>query len=133
MTVSVYFFTKYKHIHSQLNYLKCFFLKQIIIFNMSIDNSDSKRDFLVKALGLGVFAGANVAGIIQTSHALGKVPPKLPPGRSIYQLSGIVSVDGNTADINTVIGSNSIVTTGSDSRVIFVVDRKFRVPNRIQQ
>ena len=88
---------------------------------MSIDNSDPRRDFLIKALGLGVFAGVNATGIIQTSHALGKVPPRLPPGRSIYQLSGIVSVDGKTADINTVIGPNSMVSTGPDSRVIFVV------------
>ena len=88
---------------------------------MSVDNIDPRRDFLIKALGLGIFAGVNAAGIIQSSHALGKVPPKLPPGRSIYKLSGIVSVDGKIADINTVIGPNSLVTTGPDSQVIFVV------------
>jgi hypothetical protein len=88
---------------------------------MSNDHDDPRRGFLVKALSLGVFAGASAAGLIQNSHALGKVPPKLPPGRSIYKLSGIVFVDGKIADIDTPIGPNSLVNTGPDSHVIFVV------------
>jgi hypothetical protein len=88
---------------------------------MSIDKDDPRRQFLVNALSLGVFAGANAAGIFQASHALGKVPPKLPQGRSIYKLKGLVTVDGKIADINTLIGPNSLIKTGSNSQVIFVV------------
>jgi hypothetical protein len=88
---------------------------------MSKDKDDPRRQFLLNALSLGVLAGANVAGLFQTSHALGKVPPKLPQGRSIYKLKGLVTVDGKIADINTLIGPNSFIKTGSNSHVIFVV------------
>lgn len=88
---------------------------------MSEDKDDPRRKFLIDALGVGVFAGANAAGLFQTSHALGKVPPKLPKGRSIYKLEGSVTVDGKFADINTPIGPNSLIKTGSGSHVIFVV------------
>jgi len=93
----------------------------IPVFYMSIDKDDPRRQFLVNALSLGVFAGANAAGIFQASHALGKVPPKLPQGRSIYKLKGLVTVDGKIADINTLVGPNSLIKTGSNSQVIFVV------------
>ncbi len=89
---------------------------------MNKDKDDPRRKFLVDALGLGMFAAANVSGLFQPAHALGKVPPKLPPGRSIYKLSGIVTVDGKIADINTPIAPNSMVTTGPNSEVIFVVE-----------
>ena len=88
---------------------------------MSRDIEDPRREFLVNALGLGVFAGVNATGLFQASHALSKVPPKLPAGRSIYKLKGLVTVDGKIADINTLIGPNSLVKTGSNSEVIFVV------------
>jgi len=89
---------------------------------MSKDIDDPRRAFLVEALSLGLFASANVAGIVQVSHALGDVPRKLPEGRSIFRLEGRVMVDGKIADINTKIGPNSLVNTGPDSLVIFVVE-----------
>ncbi len=88
---------------------------------MSRDIEDPRREFLINALGLGVLAGVNTTGLFQASHALGKVPPKLPAGRSIYKLKGLVTVDGKIADINTLISPNSLVKTGSNSEVIFVV------------
>jgi hypothetical protein len=88
---------------------------------MSRSIEDPRREFLINALGLGIIAGVNTTGLFQASHALGKVPPKLPAGRSIYKLKGLVKVDGKIADIDTVIGPNSVVKTGSNSHVIFVV------------
>ena len=88
---------------------------------MSKDKDDPRREFLINALRLGVFTGANATGLFQDSYALGKVPPKLPAGRSIYKLQGLVTVDGKIADINTLIGPNSLVKTGSNGQVIFVV------------
>ena len=88
---------------------------------MSKYKGDPRREFLINALSLGVFAGANAAGLFQSGHALGKVPPKLPQGRSIYKLEGLVTVDGKIADINTPINPNSLVKTGSKGQVIFVV------------
>jgi hypothetical protein len=83
---------------------------------------DPRRAFLVDALAIGLFASANVAGILQASYAMGSIPDRLPQGRSIYRLEGTVTVDGQRADINTKIGPNSLVRTGPDSLVIFVVE-----------
>lgn len=88
---------------------------------MSKHLEDPRREFLLNALRLGVFAGVNALGLFQASYALGGVPPKLPAGRSIYKLKGLVTVDGKIADINTPIGPNSRIKTGSNSAIIFVV------------
>lgn len=88
---------------------------------MSQEIDDPRRDFLIRSLSLGLFAGANLASLFQGSHALGDAPEKLPAGRSIYKLQGRVTVDGKLADINTRIGPDSRIATGSNSSVIFVV------------
>lgn len=82
---------------------------------------DPRRNFLIRALSLGLFAGAGAAQLLQVSHAMGEVPRKLPDGRSIYKLQGTVTVDGKRATIDTPIGPGSYVKTGSGSQVIFVV------------
>ena len=82
---------------------------------------DPRRDFLVKALSLGLFVAPNLAGLFQESHALGDISKKLPAGRSIYKLKGDVTVDGKAAGIDTQIGPNSFIKTGNNSRLIFVV------------
>lgn len=82
---------------------------------------DPRRDFLVKALGMGLFGGGWALSAMQPVLALGDIPEKLPPGRSIYKLQGEVSVDGKTADLKTQILANSTVTTGRSGQVIFAV------------
>lgn len=84
---------------------------------------DPRREFLVRALTMGLFAGGNLAGLFHPSHARGDIPEQLPPGRSIFKLEGSVTVDGKVANLDTQIGPNSIVRTGRNSRVIFVVDK----------
>ena len=88
---------------------------------MSKDLDDPRREFLVRALTLGLFASGQAAGLFQSVSARGDIPTTLPEGRSIYRLSGDVSVDGAQADINTRIGPNSRVVTGPRSEIIFVV------------
>jgi hypothetical protein len=88
---------------------------------MGKEVDDPRREWLLRALSLGLFAGANLGGLFQASHALGEVPKKLPAGRSIYQLRGDVLVDGAPADLDTKIGPDSRLKTGDDSRIIFVV------------
>ncbi len=90
---------------------------------MSKDLDDPRRDFLVRALSLGLFATGQAAGLFQASHARGDIPSVLPEGRSIYKLEGKVTVDGEPANLNTPIGPNSRVVTGPRSRVIFVVNQ----------
>ncbi len=90
---------------------------------MSKDLEDPRRDFLVRALSLGLFATGQVAGLLQASHARGDVPNVLPEGRSIFKLEGEVTVDGLRANLNTSIGPSSRVTTGPASSIIFVVNQ----------
>lgn len=81
---------------------------------------DARRHFLRTALATSawVMTGSLLAPLV---HAFGQVPRKLPPGRSIYDLKGKVSVDGQTANKKTTIAGTSLVETGSNSFVIFAV------------
>jgi len=86
---------------------------------MRQDFDDPRREFLVQALGMGLFVSAG--GLVSPAYGLGDIPSKLPPGRSIYKIKGSVTVDGVQADIKTPIMASSHIKTGRSSRVIFVV------------
>jgi len=58
---------------------------------------------------------------VLAADILGETPGKLPPGRSIYRLSGQVSVNGTQATQNTRIGPTDTVATGKGSEVVFAV------------
>ena len=83
------------------------------------DIDGSRREILIQALSLGLFAAT--PGLISPVYALGDIAAKLPPGRSIYKLKGSVHVDGIPATIDTKINANSWIRTGKSSRIIFVV------------
>jgi hypothetical protein len=87
---------------------------------MSHEIEDPRREFLVRALGLGLFAGG-AGGILSLSDALALTPGVLPPGRSVYRLEGDVWVDGKPANISTLIETGSTVKTGDNGMIIFVV------------
>lgn len=88
---------------------------------MKIKSNDPRRDFLIDVLTLGLFVGANVAGLYQPSYALGGLPSRLAKGQSVFRLNGKVTVDGIIADLDTKISANSYIKTDDDSRIIFVV------------
>jgi len=88
---------------------------------MSHYKQDPRRDFLVRALGMGLFATALPVTFSNSAFALGDISKKMPPGRSIYKLKGQVSVDGKPATIDTIISANALIKTGRSSRIIFVV------------
>lgn len=81
---------------------------------------DPRRDFLVRALGAGLFAAAGPA-LLAGCAAPGAA--RLPPGRSIHRLRGDVRVDGRPATVETRIGPNASIATGSGSELVFVVGR----------
>ena len=85
------------------------------------NDDDTRRDFLVDALGLGLFAGVSATGILQPAYALSSLPDRLPEGQSVYKLTGDVRVNGKPADIKTQIGADALVQTGKNSEIIFVV------------
>ncbi len=88
---------------------------------MKKDIDDPRRDFLVKALTLGLFATPNFAQLFQHARARGDVPDQLGPGRSVYRLEGDVTIDGQAASTKSLIGGNSVIKTGANSRIIFAV------------
>lgn len=92
--------------------------------NREDDYEDPRRDFLVKALTLGLFA---VGGPVLTAGCAGGLagrrPGQLPPGQSIYRRRGNVRVNGLQADEGTRIGPDATIETGSNSELIFVVGK----------
>ena len=54
------------------------------------------------------------------ADVFGEKPQKLAPDRSIYRLSGRVSVNGTPATLKTRIGPNDTIETGKSSEVVFV-------------
>ena len=85
-----------------------------------IDNP--RRDFLVKALTMGLFA-TTASGLAAPVWAMGKIPDVIPPGKSIFDIKGKVTVNEVPATLNTFIKSGDVVKTGSNSHVVFVVNK----------
>lgn len=83
------------------------------------DRDDPRRLLLVKLLAMGAFSALPVGRAL--AQVLGERPAKLPPGLSIYRLSGQVSVNGAAATLQTRIGATDTVRTERNSEVAFVV------------
>ncbi len=84
---------------------------------------NQRREFLVRALRAGFFAGGFGGMLLQAAHGAGKVPRELPPGKSIYEVKGRATVDGTQANLDTQVSPNSLLETGRDSRLIFAVGK----------
>ena len=80
-----------------------------------------RRRFLEQTLAAGFYAISGGLLLPSRTLAMGKIPGKLEAGRSIYDLSGQVHVDGQAATLETLIKADSVVETGDDSLLIFAV------------
>ncbi len=80
---------------------------------------DPRRRLLVQALAAGFFS-TGTSGV--WAQIFGNKPERLPPGRSIYRISGQASVNGKPATPDTRIVPGDTVETGKDSEIIFVVN-----------
>ncbi|MBE0612280.1 MAG: FecR domain-containing protein [Burkholderiales bacterium] len=81
---------------------------------------DPRRRWLVRALGMGMLAGA----IPQTAlgqSVFGSRPDKLPKGRSIYRAVGDFSLNGKSADPSAQIQPGDTIRTGKGAELIFAV------------
>jgi hypothetical protein len=83
---------------------------------------DPRRDFLVKALTMGLFA-TTASGLAAPVWAMGKIPKVIPPGKSIFDIKGHVTVNNAPATLDTFIKTGDVVKTGSNSHVVFVVSK----------
>ncbi|MFC3150827.1 hypothetical protein ACFOEK_07295 [Litoribrevibacter euphylliae] len=89
-----------------------------------MDKRFLRRDFIRRSLiGSGYLALTGTNILAPLVHAFGNIPEELPPGQSIYDMGGEVYVDGQLADKSTFISAQSLVETGSNSFVIFVVGK----------
>ena len=85
----------------------------------SVETEDPRRRLLIQALAAGLFsAGAAPAAFAQV---FGRMPSKIPPGQSIFRISGDVQVNGKPANLKTPVGPGDSIQTGKDAEVVYVV------------
>ncbi len=85
------------------------------------DNDNPQRRLLLKALGAGFLSANAPAGV--AASLFGTVPRKLARGQSIYRMTGRVLVNGQIANMATIIQADDLVETSDKSEIVFVVDK----------
>lgn len=85
------------------------------------DIVDLRRRLLVKALTGGFLSAALPVNASFAWDLFGRKPKKLSPDKSIFRISGKVSVNGKLANMKTIIRPGDIVETEKNSEIIFVV------------
>lgn len=86
------------------------------------DIDDPRRMLLVRALTAGLLGAGLGSAQAVTFGIFGSKPRKLPPGQSIYGLSGQVTVNDREATLSTPIKPGDTVQTAQNSEVVFVVN-----------
>ncbi len=88
---------------------------------MKFEADDPRRRTLIQMLAAGLFGTGSAASNLALAQILGSPPSKLPPGKSIYRISGDVTVNGQKANLETRIGGGSTIQTGRDSELVYAV------------
>ncbi len=83
---------------------------------------DPRRLLLIRALSAGLLGLTAAGSQAITFGIFGSKPRKLPPGQSIYGLSGQVTVNDKEATLATQIKPGDTVQTAQNSEVVFVVN-----------
>lgn len=82
------------------------------------DLEDPRRRILVKLLTASTLSTLPMSRVL--AQVLGETPAKLPPDRSIFRVSGQVSVNGAPANLKTKIAGTDTIETGRKSEIVFV-------------
>lgn len=89
---------------------------------MAVDpRFEARRAFLVRALSAGWLAGGAGWNLPAFAGLFGKLPGRLPEGRSVFEVKGDVRVNGQPATENTVLKPTDRITTGGNSYLIAAV------------
>ena len=88
---------------------------------MKFEADDPRRRTLIQWLAAGAFGGTSLASRELLAQLLGAPPTKMPPGRSVYRVSGEVTVDGKRAGLDTKVEGGAVVETGRNSEIVYVV------------
>ena len=83
---------------------------------------DPRRRVLIQALAAGLFSAGLPGSNALAFDLFGTRPKQLPPGQSIYRITGQATVNGKEATMETRINPGDTVQTAKDSELIFVVD-----------
>jgi len=83
---------------------------------------DPRRRLLIQALAAGAFATGLPGSRAWAFSLFGDRPAKLPPGQSIYRISGEATVNDKVATLETHVKPGDKVQTGRDSELVFVVN-----------
>ena len=89
---------------------------------MKDEIDDPRRQVLIQALAAGLLGAGLTPAQAVTFGFFGNKPSKLPQGQSIYGLSGEVTVNNQTATLQTRINPGDTVETARNSEIVFVVD-----------
>ncbi len=81
------------------------------------EKEDPRRRLLLQALASGVFMDGGLA----FAQLFGRSPAKMPPGKSIYRISGQATVDGRPATPDTRIAGGAKLQTGKNSELVYAV------------
>jgi hypothetical protein len=84
-------------------------------------NDDARRRWVVRTLIGGLFGVTGIAYESWAADLFGGRPTKLPPGRSIYRITGKVLVNGAAADAQTRIASGDTIETSAGAELVFAV------------
>ena len=83
---------------------------------------DPRRRVLIQALAAGLFSAGFPGSSALAFDLFGSRPKQLPPGQSIYRITGQAAVNGREATMETRIKPGDTVQTGKDSELVFAVD-----------
>lgn len=82
---------------------------------------EARRALLVKALSAGLFVGGMGWNTAALAQLFGRVPRKLPEGKSIFELRGKVRVNGVLATRDTIISAADKIETEAGAMLIAAV------------
>lgn len=85
---------------------------------------DPRRQFLVRALGAGLLAGGAGWRLDALAGVLGTRPGRLPPGQSVFELAGEVTINGTAATRASIIRPGDRIRTGPGGLLIGVVGQE---------
>ena len=89
---------------------------------MKFEPDDPRRRVLIQMLAAGMFGGGSAASNLAFAQILGSPPSKLPPGKSVYRISGNVEINGQPGTLDSKIGGGSVIKTGANSELVYVVN-----------
>ncbi|HKY92807.1 MAG TPA: hypothetical protein VJM11_17280 [Nevskiaceae bacterium] len=84
-------------------------------------DDDSRRSFLVSALSTGLLVGGLGWNHAALAQLFGRVPRKLPEGRSIFEIRGQVLVNGAPATRDTVLAATDRIETADGGYLVAAV------------